>query len=588
MQKQHFQQIFWSLFLILMLSLNTGCGGAGEDEGRGGDASGPPAPQSTYAVTGTASGLIGTGLIIQNNETDDLAIENNGYFRFTSQMNKGTDCNVTILSQPEDPGQVCYVVNGNQTVNENDITDVQIICTYGFREVFDSEINPVNWNSTAEYSRPLVDGALEYKLTTTSDFALNYLSFNDTTCNTVSADIAITQTDLSGIGDATFTSRLESCGYHSATPGEAVGKKTGDIFAAVDITGTEPPFQAFYQVFRCLDEECGNAESVEFLTPGPNGYVQFGTDIQLGDVTTVLIDWDRLSPGLFSFQLDDGPVETFDPVAAGAEITSPEPNSAKKYLGVKTMLSNPDDIADMTTVFDNVVLDGTILDDFNSSTYLDGLIWNSTYGTIAVENARLVMEAAKEHVADVTVDTRLHSTNLRSRNNLIPNSEIAEAFITMSPETFVIDDDGDPSEVYAVIEMVFRPPGTDENDFKDNFFIQAGLKQEPSGITAQILAIGCADSSCTAKLIDQVQEFPVSVFSDTAYQFIMEHAGNGVIAISLDNSESLTLDLSELTQFAITDFSHVRLRTLARGTDMPGEEAFVRAYFDDIRFGSTD
>src|SRR5690242_9387265 len=42
----------------------------------------PAAPDATYAVSGNVSGLLGSGLVLQNNAGDDLPIAANGNFSF--------------------------------------------------------------------------------------------------------------------------------------------------------------------------------------------------------------------------------------------------------------------------------------------------------------------------------------------------------------------------------------------------------------------------------------------------------------------------------------------------------------------------
>lgn len=50
----------------------------------------PSPPPPTYAVSGTVTGLLGTGLVLQNNAGDDLPIAANGRFSFATQLAGGT------------------------------------------------------------------------------------------------------------------------------------------------------------------------------------------------------------------------------------------------------------------------------------------------------------------------------------------------------------------------------------------------------------------------------------------------------------------------------------------------------------------
>jgi Galactose oxidase, central domain len=85
---------------------------------------------SGLTVGGTVSGLIGSGLVLQNNGTNNFQVTGTGNvpFTFSSPITAGTTYAVTILSQPTTPAQVCAVVNGTGTVKGN-VTNVEVICT---------------------------------------------------------------------------------------------------------------------------------------------------------------------------------------------------------------------------------------------------------------------------------------------------------------------------------------------------------------------------------------------------------------------------------------------------------------------------
>lgn len=79
-----------------------------------------------YTIGGNISGLSGT-VILQNNGSDDISISADGSFTFANSIEKGTSYNVTVLQQPE--GQVCFVTNGDGTVNGSNVTSISISCT---------------------------------------------------------------------------------------------------------------------------------------------------------------------------------------------------------------------------------------------------------------------------------------------------------------------------------------------------------------------------------------------------------------------------------------------------------------------------
>ena len=82
----------------------------------------------SFTVGGTVSGLSGSGLVLQNNSGDDLAITGNGPFTFATALDDVSAYAVTVLTQPTSPNQTCTVTNGSGTLSGADVTDVQITC----------------------------------------------------------------------------------------------------------------------------------------------------------------------------------------------------------------------------------------------------------------------------------------------------------------------------------------------------------------------------------------------------------------------------------------------------------------------------
>lgn len=82
---------------------------------------------AAFTVGGAVSGLVGTGLVLQDNGGDNLSIKANGNFTFPTPLAAGSAYTVTILTEPTVPAQSCTVVNGTGTATAN-ISNVQIIC----------------------------------------------------------------------------------------------------------------------------------------------------------------------------------------------------------------------------------------------------------------------------------------------------------------------------------------------------------------------------------------------------------------------------------------------------------------------------
>jgi hypothetical protein len=101
------------------LPIVVGCGGSA------GGGSTPP-PPTTYTIGGTVSGLTGTGLILQDNSGNNLAVSASGSFTFSSAVDSGAAYSVTVLTQPT--GQSCTVTSGSGTASAN-VTNVQVSCS---------------------------------------------------------------------------------------------------------------------------------------------------------------------------------------------------------------------------------------------------------------------------------------------------------------------------------------------------------------------------------------------------------------------------------------------------------------------------
>lgn len=84
---------------------------------------------NSFTVGGTVSGLVGSGLVLQNNSGNNLAIGGNGAFTFSSAVLSGGAYAVSVLTNPSVPTQTCVVTNGSGTVTASNITGVSVVCT---------------------------------------------------------------------------------------------------------------------------------------------------------------------------------------------------------------------------------------------------------------------------------------------------------------------------------------------------------------------------------------------------------------------------------------------------------------------------
>lgn len=87
--------------------------------------SNPAAP--TYSVGGNVTGLTGTGLALQNNGGDTLAVAAAAtVFTFGTELLDLDTYAVTVSTQPA--GQTCTVTNGSGAIAAADVTDVAVDC----------------------------------------------------------------------------------------------------------------------------------------------------------------------------------------------------------------------------------------------------------------------------------------------------------------------------------------------------------------------------------------------------------------------------------------------------------------------------
>lgn len=84
-----------------------------------------------FTIGGRVRGLQGSGLVLQNNGSDNLAIASGGRFTFPASLASGAPFNVTVATQPVNPGQSCTVDHGSGTVRDRDVDDVEVRCRGG-------------------------------------------------------------------------------------------------------------------------------------------------------------------------------------------------------------------------------------------------------------------------------------------------------------------------------------------------------------------------------------------------------------------------------------------------------------------------
>jgi trimeric autotransporter adhesin len=81
-----------------------------------------------YNVGGSVTGLVGSGLVLQTNGSNNVSVTSPGNYVF-STLASGTNYTVTVMTQPSSPSQTCTVANDTGKVTTADVTNVAITCT---------------------------------------------------------------------------------------------------------------------------------------------------------------------------------------------------------------------------------------------------------------------------------------------------------------------------------------------------------------------------------------------------------------------------------------------------------------------------
>ena len=181
--------------------------------------------QNLFTVSGTVSGLAGSGLVLQNNGEDDLAIDSDGSFTFASSLTSGSNYNVEVLDYPVKPLQSCSLANATGTIDGADVNDVAVECETGFTvggsvtglalpglvlDLNGGSMLLFDVDNDYAFPRPLPDGA-EYQVTVE-------LAPNAHDCQTANATGTIAGADVVDADVACTTDILFADGLETLQP----------------------------------------------------------------------------------------------------------------------------------------------------------------------------------------------------------------------------------------------------------------------------------------------------------------------------------------------------------------------------------
>ncbi|WP_156781808.1 hypothetical protein [Leptospira tipperaryensis] len=82
-----------------------------------------------FSISGSISGLTGTGLTLQLNGGETLVVSASGSFKFQTLLENQRTYLVTVFTNPVAPSQTCSVTNGSGLIASRDIGNVQVVCS---------------------------------------------------------------------------------------------------------------------------------------------------------------------------------------------------------------------------------------------------------------------------------------------------------------------------------------------------------------------------------------------------------------------------------------------------------------------------
>jgi alpha-tubulin suppressor-like RCC1 family protein len=130
-----------SIYIVMSCSLLAACGGGGsstspvqpsantEQSVAAISSSSSSVAESAYLIGGTISGLLGSGLVLQNNNGDDITINGDGNFYFSTKLANKKTYVVRVKTRPATPAQTCRVENYKGVINSAQVTNINVICT---------------------------------------------------------------------------------------------------------------------------------------------------------------------------------------------------------------------------------------------------------------------------------------------------------------------------------------------------------------------------------------------------------------------------------------------------------------------------
>ncbi len=179
-----------------------------------------------YTVSVDVSGLAaGNSLVLQNNGGDDLTVISDGQSTFATVLDDGSSFNVTVLTQPINPNQVCQVNQGSGQVSGGNVDTIQVVCVTDVHTVggtisglANNNLVTLTINSGVENLIVPSNGNFDFvnALEDTSVYAVTVLSQPTTpnqTCGVVNGSGVLMGADVSNIEVNCITNQYFIGGY---------------------------------------------------------------------------------------------------------------------------------------------------------------------------------------------------------------------------------------------------------------------------------------------------------------------------------------------------------------------------------------
>ncbi|MCK5689759.1 hypothetical protein KAI87_10845 [Myxococcota bacterium] len=188
----------------------------------------------SFSVGGTVSGLVGSGLVLQNNGGDDLSIDQDGVFTFSAALLDNSAFSVTILTESTSPAQNCELSMHTGVVAGSAVSSVSVICEqHDCRSLFlDAALSPWAGGISPELIISTPHTALGTGLADVVTATLGTISISVT-------NVVVSQIDYSSDANNIFDFWVEdgeAAGHVYLSGGSGMALEPGDV---ISFTATE-------------------------------------------------------------------------------------------------------------------------------------------------------------------------------------------------------------------------------------------------------------------------------------------------------------------------------------------------------------